>query len=69
VFTPFTIYLFCTLFGGMKLNRGQFEQIAGGLSRQQGNVRLDNFQVINVIPHVAANGHKWRTPCLSRYGR
>ncbi|MDR2789275.1 MAG: hypothetical protein LBD06_13215 [Candidatus Accumulibacter sp.] len=53
----------------MKLNRGQFEQIAGGLSRQQGNVRLDNFQVINVIPHVAANGHKWRTPCLSRYGR
>jgi transposase len=30
------------------------------LPRQRGNVRLDNFDVVNAILHVAANGCKWR---------
>ena len=44
----------------MQLTREQFEQIAGLLPRQRGNVRLDNFEVVNAILHVAANGCKWR---------
>ena len=45
----------------MQLTREQFdEQIAPLLPRQRGNVRLDNFQVVNAILYVAANGCKWR---------
>ena len=44
----------------MQLTREQFEQIAGLLPRQRGNVRLDNFEVVNAILYVAANGCKWR---------
>ena len=44
----------------MQLSREQFERIATLLPRQRGNVRLDNFDVVNAILHVAANGCKWR---------
>ena len=51
----------------MQLTREQFEQIAPLLPRQRGNVRLDNFDVVNAILYVAANGCKWRA-LLSHYG-
>ena len=44
----------------MQLTREQFEQIAPLLPRQCGNVRLDNFDVVNAILFVTANGCKWR---------
>jgi transposase len=44
----------------MQLTRSQFEQVAPWLPRQRGNVRLDNFEVVNAILYVAANGCKWR---------
>ena len=44
----------------MQLTREQFQQVASLLPRQRGNVRLDNFDVVNAILHVAANGCKWR---------
>lgn len=51
----------------MQLTHEQFEQIAYWLPRQRGNVRLQNFQVVNAILYVAANGCKWRAlPC--QYG-
>ena len=51
----------------MQLTRDQFEQIAALLPRQRGNVRLDNFKVVNAILHVADNGCKWRS-LPSHYG-
>ena len=47
--------------GGMQLTREQFEHIAPLLPRQRGNVRLENFKVVNAILYVAANGCKWRS--------
>ena len=44
----------------MQLTREQFELIAPLLPRQRGNVRLDNFEVVNAILYVAATGCKWR---------
>ena len=51
----------------MQLTREQFDQIAALLPRQRGNVRLDNFEVVNAILYVAANGCKWRA-LPSHYG-
>ena len=51
----------------MQLTREQFEHIAPLLPRQRGNVRLDNFEVVNAILYVAANGCKWRA-LPSHYG-
>jgi transposase len=51
----------------MQLTREQFDPIAPLLPRQRGNVRLDNFDVINAILYVAANGCKWRA-LPSHYG-
>lgn len=51
----------------MQLTREQFDQIAPLLPRQRGNVRLDNFDVVNAILFVAANGCKWRA-LPSHYG-
>lgn len=51
----------------MQLTREQFEKIAPLLPRQRGNVRLDNFDVVNAILYVAANGCKWRA-LPSHYG-
>lgn len=51
----------------MQLTPEQFEQIAPWLPRQRGNVRLENFQVVNAILYVAANGCKWRA-LPSQYG-
>ena len=51
----------------MQLTHQQFEQVAPWLPRQRGNVRLDNFTVVNAILHVAANGCKWRA-LPSHYG-
>lgn len=51
----------------MQLTREQFEQIAALLPRQRGNVRLDNFEVVNAILYVVANGCKWRA-LPSRFG-
>ena len=44
----------------MQLTREQFERVCPLLPRQRGNVRLDNFDVVNAILYVAANGCKWR---------
>ncbi len=44
----------------MLLTREQFEQSAPVLPRQRGNGRVDNFEVVNAILYVAANGCKWR---------
>jgi transposase len=51
----------------MQLTREQFDQIAPLLPRQRGNVRLDNWAVVNAILYVAANGCKWRA-LPSHYG-
>lgn len=51
----------------MQLTREQFEKIAPLLPRQRGNVLLDNFDVVNAILYVAANGCKWRA-LPSHYG-
>ena len=51
----------------MQLTREQFEQIAPLLPRHRGNVLLENFDVLNAILYVAANGCKWRA-LPSHYG-
>lgn len=51
----------------MQLSREQFELIVPLLPRQRGNVMLDNFDVVNAILYVAANGCKWRA-LPSHYG-
>ncbi len=51
----------------MQLSREQFEQVAPLLPRQRGNVWLDNFEVVNTILYLAANGCKWRA-LPSHYG-
>ena len=51
----------------MQLSREQFQQLAPLLPRHRGNVRLDNFEVVNAILYVAANGCKWRA-LPSHYG-
>ena len=51
----------------MQLTHEQFEQITLLLPRQRGNVRIDNFEVVNAILYVAANGCKWRA-LPSHYG-
>ena len=51
----------------MQLTREQFQRVASLLPRQRGNVRLDNFEVVNAILYMAANGCKWRA-LPSHYG-
>ena len=51
----------------MPLTREQFVQIAPLLPRQRGNVVLGNFDVLNAVLYVAANGCKWRA-LASHYG-
>lgn len=44
----------------MQLTREQFALIAPSLPKQRGNVKIDNFMVVNAILHVAEHGCKWR---------
>jgi transposase len=44
----------------MKLNKDQYQKIAGSFPRQRGNVSMDNLSVLNVFLYVAENGCKWR---------
>lgn len=44
----------------MEITREQFALIEALLPVQRGNVKLDNFMVLNAILYVAENGCKWR---------
>ena len=44
----------------MEINRDQFERVKDCLPVQRGNVRLQNFDVLNAILYVAEHGCKWR---------
>ena len=44
----------------MELTQQQYEQIAGLLPRQRGNVKVDNRTVLSAIPSVVEQGCKWR---------
>lgn len=44
----------------MELSRQQYERVKGCLPRQRGNVRVDNFVLLNALLHVLEQGCKWR---------
>jgi transposase len=44
----------------MEITPTQYEQIAGCLPVQRGNVSLSNLDVLNAILYVAEHGCKWR---------
>lgn len=44
----------------MKITREQYEKIADCFPRQRGNVKIDNFSVLNGILYVLEHGCKWR---------
>ena len=44
----------------MELTQQQYEQIAGLLPRQRGNVKVDNRRVLAAILYVVEQGCKWR---------
>jgi transposase len=44
----------------VEITREQFALIEPLLPVQRGNVKLDNFMVLNAILYVAENGCKWR---------
>ncbi len=44
----------------MELSREQFERIKDCLPRQRGNVRVDNFVLLNALLHILEHGCKWR---------
>lgn len=44
----------------MKINKAQYERIAGHFPVQRGNVKTDNQDFINAILYMAENGCKWR---------
>lgn len=44
----------------MELTQQQYEQIAGLLPRQRGNVTVDNRRVLSAILYVGEPGCKWR---------
>jgi len=45
----------------MRITKEQFELIAPYLPRQRGNVRIDNYQMVNALLYVTENGCKWRS--------
>jgi len=44
----------------MEITKEQYERIEKYLSRQRGNVSMNNLQLINAILYVTKNGCKWR---------
>lgn len=44
----------------MELTQQQYEQIAGLLPRQRGNVKVENRRVLSAILYVVEQGCKWR---------
>ena len=44
----------------MKINKAQFERIAGHFPVQRGNVKTENRDFINAILYITENGCKWR---------
>jgi len=44
----------------MELTKEQYERIKKYLTKQRGNVRINNLQFLNAILYVAKNGCKWR---------
>ena len=44
----------------MEITPAQYDQIAGCLPVQRGNVSLSNLDVLNAILYVAEHGCKWR---------
>ncbi|MDR0454905.1 MAG: transposase, partial [Deferribacteraceae bacterium] len=44
----------------MKINKAQFERIAGHFPVQRGNVKTENLDFINTILYINENGCKWR---------
>lgn len=44
----------------MEINQAQYERIKDCLPRQRGNVRVDNFVLLNALLYVLEQGCKWR---------
>jgi transposase len=44
----------------MRITKKQYEKIEKYLPVQRGNVKVDNFQLLNAILYVVENGVKWR---------
>jgi hypothetical protein len=51
-----TILILYIIFVIMELTKEQFAKISCYLSRQRGNVRIDNHQFVNAILYIAENG-------------
>ena len=44
----------------MEITEAQYQRIASSLSRQRGNVKLNNLQLLNALLYVTEHGCKWR---------
>jgi len=44
----------------MEITEAQYQHIASSLSRQRGNVKVNNLQLLNALLYVAEHGCKWR---------
>ena len=52
----------------MELSQEQYARIKDCLPRQRGNVRVDNFTLLNALLYVLEHGGKWRG-LPARFGR
>ena len=52
----------------MELTRDQFEKIAGCFPVQRGNVKTENYTLVNALLYMAENGCKWRA-LPGRFGK
>ena len=44
----------------MEITYEQYEKLKPYLPKQRGNVKIDNFTLINALLYAAENGGKWR---------
>jgi transposase len=44
----------------MKITKEQYEQLKPYLPLQRGNVKVDNYILLNALLYIAENGCKWR---------
>ena len=51
----------------MELTLAQYERISGYFPRQRGNVKNDNYKIINALLYLLENGCKWKALPL-RFG-
>ena len=45
---------------GMKINKKQYQKIEKLLPKQRGNVKIDNYDMLNALIYRCKNGCSWR---------